>query len=465
MDLSPLTALSPLDGRYSSKLNDLREVFGEYGLIRLRVLVEVRWVQFLATRPEIPELVPLSPVVNAVLDRLVDEFGPADAERVKELEATTNHDVKAVEYLIAERLGDDAELAGIRPFVHFACTSEDINNIAYALMLRRGRDGFTLPALRQIAAQLRRLAARTAEQPMLSRTHGQAASPTTLGKEIANVVARLERQVQCLESVPVTAKINGAVGNFNAHLAAYPDVDWPRLSCNFIESLGLTWNAYTTQIEPHDWMAEFCHALTRANTVLLDLSRDMWNYISIGYFRQRRVAGEVGSSTMPHKINPIDFENAEGNLGVGNALLEHFAAKLPVSRWQRDLSDSTVQRNFGVALAHGILACRSLQAGLGKVEPDPEQMAADLDDNWEVLGEAVQTVMRRYGRRDAYEQLKALTRGERIGREQLQAFIRGLDLPAAAKEGLLGLSPATYTGAAARLARELAEPREPDTGR
>jgi len=461
MDVSPLTALSPLDGRYAAKLNDLREVFSEFGLIRLRVLVEVRWVQFLATRPEIPELEPISSVVGAVLDQLVDNFGPGDAQRVKELEATTNHDVKAVEYLIAERLGDDPELAGIRPFVHFACTSEDINNIAYALMLRRGRDAFVLPALGKLTTQLRSLAARTAELPMLSRTHGQPASPTTLGKELANLVARVERQVETLEAVPVTAKINGAVGNFNAHIAAYPEADWPALGREFIESLGLVWNPYTTQIEPHDWIAELCHALARANTVLLDLSRDAWSYIAIGYFRQRRVAGEVGSSTMPHKINPIDFENAEGNLGLANALLEHFAAKLPISRWQRDLSDSTVQRNLGVALAHSVLACRSLQAGLAKLEPDPERMAADLNGNWEVIGEAIQTVMRRYGQADAYEQLKALTRGERVGPEQLRKFIRTLALPQAAIDGLLALTPASYTGAAERLARELADPTAP----
>jgi adenylosuccinate lyase len=455
MDLSPLTALSPLDGRYSAKLGDLREVFSEFGLIRLRVLVEVRWVQFLADRPEIVELEPISSVVSGVLDRLVDDFGPADAQRVKELEATTNHDVKAVEYLIGERLGDDPELTRIRPFVHFACTSEDINNIAYALMLRRGRDYFVLPALRRVTGQLRSLAARTADLPMLSRTHGQPASPTTLGKELANLVARLERQAEIMESVPVMAKINGAVGNFNAHMAAYPDVDWPTLGRDFIESLGLTWNAYTTQIEPHDWMAELCHAMVRANTVLLDLSRDVWSYISIGYFRQRRIAGEVGSSTMPHKVNPIDFENAEGNLGIANAMLEHFAAKLPVSRWQRDLSDSTVQRNLGVALAHGVLACRSVEAGLGKVAPDAERLAADLDGNWEVLGEAIQTVMRRHGQADAYEQLKDLTRGERIGPDRLREFIRGLDLPQNVIDRLLALTPATYTGAAVHLARDL----------
>ena len=369
--------------------------------------------------------------------------------------------MKAVEYLIGESLGDDPELAKIRPFVHFACTSEDINNIAYALMLRRGREQIVLPALREIIKKLRSLALGNADQAMLSRTHGQPASPTTLGKELANVVARLERQCNGLEAVPAMAKINGAVGNFNAHVVAYPDADWPALSQAFIESLGLDWNPYTTQIEPHDWVAEYSHALARANTVLLDLSRDIWSYISIGYFRQRRVEGEVGSSTMPHKVNPIDFENAEGNLGIANALLEHFAAKLPVSRWQRDLSDSTVQRNLGTAIGYSVLACRSLGAGLGKIETAPERLAADLDNNWEVLGEAIQTVMRRYGQADAYEQLKALTRGERVGPEALRQFIRGLDLPQDAVDRLLALTPDGYTGLAASLARDLATRQNP----
>jgi len=455
MDLSPLTAISPLDGRYAARLGALRELFSEYGLIRLRTLTEVRWLQFLASRPEIADFGPLSPVVNGYLDKLAEDFGPEDARRVKAIERTTNHDVKAVEYLIGERLGEDADLDRIRPFVHFACTSEDINNIAYALMLRRGREQLLLPALRELGGRLRALTRANAEQPMLSRTHGQTASPTTLGKEFANVVARLERQVGLLSAVPPMAKINGAVGNFNAHLVAYPDADWPALSEAFIESLGLSWNPYTTQIEPHDWIAEYCDALARINTILLDLSRDCWSYISIGYFRQRRIAGEVGSSTMPHKINPIDFENAEGNLGVANALLQHFSAKLPVSRWQRDLTDSTVLRNLGVALGHSLLAYDSLLKGLGKLEPDPARMAADLDANWEVLGEAIQTVMRRHGQADAYEQLKALTRGERVGAKDLRSFIEGLKLSAADRERLLALTPAGYTGIAAALARRL----------
>jgi adenylosuccinate lyase len=459
MDPTALTAISPLDGRYAGKCDAYRHLFSEAGLIRLRTLVEVRWLQFLAGRPEIDGVGPLSPVVSSFLDGLAEQFGAEDARRVKEIERTTNHDVKAVEYLIGERFGDDPDLVRLRPFVHFGCTSEDINNTAYALMLRDARQELVLPALRQVTARLRALVQAHADTPMLSRTHGQPASPTTLGKEMANIVARLDRQLATLEAVPILAKFNGAVGNFNAHAAGYPDVDWPAVGQAFIESLGLAWNPYTTQIEPHDWTAEYCDALARINTVLLDASRDFWSYISIGYFRQRRVAGEVGSSTMPHKINPIDFENAEGNLGIANALLRHFAAKLPVSRWQRDLSDSTVQRNLGVALGHTLLAWQSLAAGLGKLEADTERMAADLADNWEVLAEPIQTVMRRYGHADAYEQLKTLTRGERLGADQLRAFIAGLDVPAEARERLLALAPETYTGLAAALARRLPRPR------
>ncbi len=457
MDLSPLTALSPLDGRYAGKLNPLRECFSEYGLIRLRLLTEVRWLQFLAAHPEIDDFGPLSPVVNTFLDKLVDNFGRDDAVRIKAIEATTNHDVKAVEYLIGEQLGDDPHLAALRPFVHFACTSEDINNIAYALMLRRGRDEFLLPQLRQLKEALKAMARRYADQSMLARTHGQTASPTTLGKEFANIVARLDRQIGLLGEVPCLAKINGAVGNFNAHAVAYPAVNWPAMSRGFVESLGLEWNEFTTQIEPHDWIAEYCDALARINTILLDASRDFWSYISIGYFSQKRVEGEVGSSTMPHKVNPIDFENAEGNLGIANALLKHFAAKLPVSRWQRDLSDSTVLRNLGVAVGHSHLAYDSLLKGLAKLQPDPARMAADLDASWEVLGEAIQTLMRRHGQADAYEQLKALTRGEQVGPADLQAFLRKLDLPAAARDRLLALTPAGYTGLAAKLTREMAQ--------
>ncbi len=450
-----LTAISPLDGRYASKCDGCRELFSEQGLIRRRVLVEVRWLQYLAKHVGLPDFPAVSPVVHDWLDRLADNFGYQDAVRVKALERVTNHDVKAVEYFIAERLAEGSELARLRPFVHFACTSEDINNIAYALILRAARDEHIVPAVRALLARLRAMARQSAGVPMLSRTHGQPASPTTLGKELANVAWRLERQLATLSSVVILAKLNGAVGNFNAHVAAYPGIDWPTLSQRFIESLGLQANPFTTQIEPHDWMAEYFDALSRLNTVLIDAARDLWGYISIGYFRQRQRAGEVGSSTMPHKVNPIDFENAEGNLGVANALLAHFAAKLPVSRWQRDLSDSTVQRNIGVAVAHGLLACRSFLAGLEKLDADPVRMAADLEANWEVLGEAVQTVLRRFGHADAYERLKALTRGRQLRPDDLHSFIAGLDLPRTTKEALLQLTPAGYTGLAEQLAASL----------
>ncbi len=401
MDREPLTAISPLDGRYSAKTESLRGIFSEYGLIRFRVLTEVRWVQFLAQEAGIEGLGPLSPVVNDVLNNLTERFGPDDARRVKDIERRTNHDVKAVEYLIAERLADDSDLSRIRPFLHFGCTSEDINNIAYALMLRHGRDDVLLPQFRQVVALLDTMARNLAEVPMLARTHGQPASPTTMGKELANSAWRLKRQLQQLRAVETLAKMNGAVGNFNAHRVAYPDVDWSGVSRRFVESLGLIWNPYTTQIEPHDWIAEYCHCLSRCNVILLDLVRDLWGYISIGYFRQRKVDTEVGSSTMPHKVNPIDFENAEGNLGIANALLTHFAEKLPVSRWQRDLSDSTVLRNLGVAIGHSSLAVQSLLTGLRKLEADGPRMRAELQQAWEVLGEAVQTVMRRHGHADA----------------------------------------------------------------
>jgi len=455
MERQALTAISPLDGRYAHKCDDFRELFSEYGLIRLRTFTEVRWVQFLSDQPEIEGFGPLSPVVNDYLNGLVSDFGPHHARRVKEIEKTTNHDVKAVEYLIADQLESDADLVRIRPFVHFACTSEDINNIAYALMLRDGRELVIRPALRKLMEKLRSMVNATAELPMLSRTHGQTASPTTLGKELANFIARLEHQLQILEQVPIRAKMNGAVGNFNAHVVAYPEVDWPLLSQRFIESLGLTSNPCTTQIEPHDWIAEYCDALMRINTVLIDASRDIWSYISIGYFHQRGVETEVGSSTMPHKVNPIDFENAEGNLGVANALLRHFSEKLPISRWQRDLSDSTVLRNLGVAIGHTLLAYQAMVAGLNKLEPDARRMEDDLASNWEVLGEAIQTVMRRYGQGDAYERLKALTRGEKITPSKLREFIDDLELPEDAKQRLRQLEPASYIGLAATLARQI----------
>jgi len=456
MDREPLTAISPLDGRYSAKVESLRGIFSEYGLIRFRVLAEVRWVQFLAQEAGIEGLGPLSPVVNDVLNNLAERFGPDDARQVKQIELRTNHDVKAVEYLIAERLGNDADLGRIRPFLHFACTSEDINNIAYALMLRHGRDDVLLPQFRQLVAVVDTMARNLAEVPMLARTHGQPASPTTMGKELANSAWRLKRQLQQLRAVETLAKMNGAVGNFNAHRVAYPAVDWPGVSRRFVESLGLVWNPYTTQIEPHDWIAEYCHCLIRCNVILLDLARDLWGYIAIGYFRQRKVDTEVGSSTMPHKVNPIDFENAEGNLGVANALLAHFAEKLPVSRWQRDLSDSTVLRNLGVAVGHSTLAVQSLLTGLRKLEADAPRMRLELQAAWEVLGEAVQTVMRRHGHADAYEQLKALTRGSAINRESLTAFLLSVDLPGTERERLLALAPEDYTGDAAVLARQAA---------
>jgi adenylosuccinate lyase len=455
MKNTELTAISPLDGRYASKCDPLRSLFSEFGLIHQRTLVEVRWLQFIADHPGIEGVGPLSPVVSTFLDNILDNFGRESAQKVKDIEKVTNHDVKAVEYFLAESFGDDAELGKLKPFLHFACTSEDINNISYALMLRRGRDEVLLPTLRKITGHLSELARQTADLPMLSRTHGQTASPTTLGKELANVVYRLERQMKLFADVPALAKINGAVGNFNAHVVAYPNVDWPEASQNFIESLGLEWNPYTTQIEPHDWVAEYCDALARINTILIDYCRDTWAYVSLGYFKQRKVEGEVGSSTMPHKVNPIDFENAEGNLGMANAQLQHFAAKLPISRWQRDLTDSTVQRNLGVAAGHSLLACESILKGLSRVQHDADLIRSDLADRWEVLAEPVQTVMRRYGVEDAYEQLKELTRGEVIDQAGLESFIKGLDIPAEAKSGLLELTPLTYTGLAAELTAQL----------
>jgi adenylosuccinate lyase len=457
MQNTELRAISPLDGRYASKVESLRNLFSEQGLIYLRVFVEVRWVQYLADHPGIGDIGPFSAVVKKFLDERVENFDALAARQVKDIESTTNHDVKAVEYYLAESFGEDSELGEIKPFLHFACTSEDINNIAYALMLRRGRDEILLPELRRISGRLSEMAQATADLAMLSRTHGQTASPTTLGKELANFAWRLERQYAQFQAVPALAKINGAVGNFNAHTVAYPDVDWNAAAQEFIESIGLTFNPYTTQIESHDWMAEYCDALTRINTVLIDFCRDTWAYISLGYFKQRKLANEVGSSTMPHKVNPIDFENAEGNLGIANSLLQHFATKLPVSRWQRDLTDSTVQRNLGVAVGHSLLACASILKGLDRLDHDAARISADLEPRWEVLAEAIQTVMRRHGTADAYEQLKALTRGTDINRDDIQAFIRNLDIPAASRDALLALTPQSYTGIAAQLARELPE--------
>ena len=455
MTHSPLTALSPLDGRYAAKVEALRPIFSEYGLMQRRVLVEVRWLQALSAEGEIDKVGALSADASAVLEALAEKFSIADGERIKEIERKTNHDVKAVEYFIKLRIGDHAELARAKEFVHFACTSEDINNLACALMLRDARDGVLLPALDGVIAKLRELAHAHAALSMLSRTHGQTASPTTLGKEIANVVARLQRQRKQIAAVELLGKINGAVGNYNAHVAAYPEVDWPALAQRFVESLGLVFNPLTTQIEPHDFIAELADAIRRANTILIDLCRDIWGYISLGYFRQTLKAGEVGSSTMPHKVNPIDFENAEGNLGIANALFAHFAEKLPISRWQRDLTDSTVLRALGTAFGHTQIALDSLLSGLGKLTVDGARIQADLDASWEVLAEAVQTVMRRYGLPEPYEQLKALTRGQGITRESLREFIARLDLPAEAKQRLLALAPADYTGLASKLAGDI----------
>ena len=455
MPPSALTALSPLDGRYAAKVESLRPIFSEYGLMKRRVLVEVRWLLALAEADGIGEVASFSPDARAALEKIAGDFSEDDAARIKAIERTTNHDVKAVEYFIKERIAGHGELAKAAEFVHFACTSEDINNLAYALMLRDARAGVLLPALDAVVVKLREMAHALAAQPMLSRTHGQTASPTTLGKEIANVVARLARQRAQIAGVELSGKINGAVGNYNAHLVAYPDVDWPAFSKRFVESLGLAWNAYTTQIDPHDSIAELGDAIRRANTILIDFARDVWGYISLGYFRQTPKPGEVGSSTMPHKVNPIDFENAEGNFGIANALLGHFSEKLPISRWQRDLTDSTVLRALGTAFGHTLIALEALLRGLGKLNPDPARIAADLDASFEVLAEAVQTVMRRHGLPEPYEQLKALTRGERITRDAIQTFVAGLALPDDAKQRLLALTPASYIGLARKLAEEI----------
>ena len=454
MQLSSLTAISPIDGRYGNKTSDLRPIFSEYGLIRQRVTVEIRWLQSLAAHNAIAEVPAFGAATRAHLNQLLTDFSEDDAARVKAIERTTNHDVKAVEYLIKEKIRGNTELEKVSEFVHFACTSEDINNLSHALMLVEGRQALLTLAGHVIDA-IRDLARTHAELPMLSRTHGQAASPTTLGKEMANVVARLERQRAQIGSVALLGKINGAVGNYNAHLSAYPEVDWAAHAQTFVESLGLTWNPYTTQIEPHDYMAELFDAVARFNTVLIDFCRDIWSYISIGYFKQKTVAGEIGSSTMPHKVNPIDFENAEGNLGIANAVFDHLAAKLPVSRWQRDLTDSTVLRNMGVGFAYSAIALQSALRGIGKLEADPVRLAADLDDNWEVLAEPIQTVMRRYGIEQPYEKLKALTRGQRVDREGMQAFIDDLDLPDNVKTELKQLTPATYLGNAANQAKTI----------
>ena len=456
MDSIALNALSPLDGRYAEKADPLRDFLSEHALIRYRVLVEVRWLQHLADEPDIAEIRPFEPPVKDLLNQLVDAFGTEDARRIKSLEATTNHDVKAVEYFLREKLeGVTSRGDSLISFLHFACTSEDINNLAYALMLRDVRKIVLGPALGSLRADLRKLAHACADIAMLSRTHGQTASPTTLGKEIANFVARLKRQSELFDKVEIFGKLNGAVGNFNAHLVAYPDCDWPEISGRFVQALGLAPQAYTTQIEPHDWIAEYCQALSRLNTVVIDLCRDLWAYISLGYFRSRPVAGEVGSSTMPHKVNPIEFENAEGNLGLANALLGHLAAKLPISRWQRDLTDSTALRNLGMAIGHGFVAWQSCRRGIDKLDADPDTIAEDLERSPEVLAEAVQTVLRKHGVADAYEQLKALTRGRTVDVEALRKLVADAPLSESDRQRLDALKPADYIGLAAELARRI----------
>ncbi|MDY0065718.1 MAG: adenylosuccinate lyase [Steroidobacteraceae bacterium] len=455
MNPSALNAISPIDGRYADKAAELRPIFSERGLIRQRVRVEALWLKALAAEPGIVELRGLPAEALTVLDTLAAEITDAEAAEVKRIERETNHDVKAVEYFVKSRLDDVPAWRPRREFVHFACTSEDINNLSYALMLREAREQALLPRLDALIGRLRTLAHEHAATPMMSRTHGQPATPTTIGKEIANFVHRLAEQRARFAAVTIAGKINGAVGNFNPHRVAYPEIDWLRLAQRFVESLNLAWNPYTTQIEPHDWMAEYCDALARCNVVLIDLCRDMWGYISLGYFRQRVLAGEVGSSTMPHKVNPIDFENAEGNLGVANALLRFLAEKLPVSRWQRDLTDSTVLRNVGVGASHSLIAWRSVERGLERVDVDTVRLAQDLDENWELLAEPIQTMMRRYGVENAYEQLKALTRGQRVDAAALRSFISGLSLPEDARKALLELSPAAYVGYAELLARRV----------
>lgn len=456
MQLTSLTAVSPVDGRYGSKTSSLRSIFSEYGLIRFRVQVEVRWLQCLANHPGVPEVKPFSAQANALLDRLAEDFQLEWAERIKDIERTTNHDVKAVEYLLKEQVAGLEELQAVNEFIHFACTSEDINNLSHALMLRAGRDEIVLPLMRQIADAIRALAVTHADVPMLSRTHGQPASPTTLGKELANVVYRLERQIQQIATIPLLGKINGAVGNYNAHLSAYPDVNWEANAQQFIEgTLGLTFNPYTTQIEPHDYIAELFDAVARFNTILIDFDRDIWGYISLGYFKQKTIAGEIGSSTMPHKVNPIDFENSEGNLGIANAIMQHLASKLPISRWQRDLTDSTVLRNLGVGFAHSVIAYESTLKGISKLELNAQRIAEDLDNCWEVLAEPIQTVMRRYAVPQAYEKLKELTRGKGITPAALLEFVDGLEIPETAKQELKALTPGRYTGNAADQARRV----------
>jgi len=455
MTLNKLNALSPVDGRYASKVDELRPIFSEFGLIKARVTVEVRWLQALSEHDEISEVSHFSEGTHTLLDSIVEQFSLDDAQRVKTIESTTNHDVKAVEYFLKEKIADNTELLAVNEFIHFACTSEDINNLSYALMLKEGRDEVMGTAIANVIDDIKAKAISYAGIPLLSRTHGQTASPSTMGKEFANVVARLDRQLLQLEDIDIMGKINGAVGNYNAHYSAYPNIDWPAFAEEFVESLGLTFNPYTIQIEPHDYIAEYFHVLARINTILIDFARDVWGYISVGYFKQKTIAGEVGSSTMPHKVNPIDFENAEGNFGIANALMNHFSEKLPISRWQRDLTDSTVLRNLGTCLAHSLIGFKSLQKGISKLEINEVKLLADLDANWEVLAEPIQTVMRRYGIEKPYEKLKELTRGQGIDQNSMKAFIETLDIPDDAKQLLLEMTPASYTGCAEALAKNI----------
>jgi adenylosuccinate lyase len=455
MQLTSLNAISPIDGRYGSKTHALRRSVSEYGLLRMRVIVEVRWLQALASHPQITEVPALSAEANTILNNLAENFSEADAQAIKDIERTTNHDVKAVEYFIKNSIADNAELAAISEFVHFACTSEDINNLSHALMLREALEEAILPEMRAVLTAIEDLALEHAEQPMLSRTHGQTASPSTMGKEMANVAARLRRQIKQVEAVEFLGKINGAVGNYNAHLSAYPDVDWQANAEKFVTSLGLTWNPYTTQIEPHDYIAELYDVICRFNTILIDFDRDVWGYISMGFFKQKTIAGEIGSSTMPHKVNPIDFENSEGNLGIANAIMGHLSAKLPISRWQRDLTDSTVLRNLGVGIAHSLIAYQATLKGISKLEINAARLAADLDAAWEVLAEPIQTVMRRYGIESPYEKLKELTRGRTIDAATIGAFVDTLELPEAAKAELKALTPASSIGNAVDQAKAI----------
>lgn len=457
LELSSLTAVSPIDGRYGSKTKELRTIASEYGLIYYRVLVEVRWFQFLATHADISELPELSSTASNILDRIITDFSIEDARKVKEIESTTNHDVKAIEYFIKEKIAASghASLIDHVEFVHFACTSEDINNLSHGLILKAARDDVLVPQMEKVISEISRLARQYASTPMLSRTHGQVASPTTMGKEMANVVARMKSQLVQVKSIPLLGKINGAVGNYNAHQSAYPEIDWIKASEDFVCSLGLSWNSYTTQIEPHDYIAELFHAVMRFNTILLDFDRDIWAYISIGYFKQKQVEGETGSSTMPHKVNPIDFENSEGNLGVANAILSHLAEKLPVSRWQRDLTDSTVLRNLGSGFAYSLIAYQSSLKGIGKLELNPEKLKRDLDDSWEVLAEPIQTIMRKYGIAEPYEKLKKFTRGESLDQKRVESMIEALGLPEEAKKQIRMLTPANYIGLAERLVAQL----------